>query len=150
MANGSRRSPAPEALEIPSRRRATSGLGAGAIAALAGACAAPAALAPRTVVAERAPRAGATWAYGHRSEWPGVAPRTLAYTVTAVTGQGVQDRLSQEGSAGNGERLFTPVWEIAARPLAGRMVHELSPYLLAFGDGADVCDPLRVIGGARR
>jgi hypothetical protein len=30
--------------------------------------------------------------------------------------------------------LFTSAWEIAARPLTNLMVHEFSPYLLAFGD----------------
>lgn len=124
-----------EAPQMPDRRRVISGLGAGAVAALLGACAMPATIAPRTLIADRAPRVGATWTYGYRSDWSAVAPRTLTYTVTAVTGEGVQDRLAQQGAPGSGgEQLFTSAWAIVARPLTNLMVHEFSPYLLAFGD----------------
>jgi len=135
MSNRTDVTPTAEALPMPNRRRVISGLGAGAVAALVGACAAPATLSPRTLITNRAPRVGATFTYGYRSDWNAVGPRTLIYTVTAVTGQGVQDRLAQQGAPGSGgERLFTSAWEIAARPLTNLMVHEFSPYLLAFGD----------------
>jgi len=118
----------------PGRRRLISGLGAGAVMALAGGCVAPT-LAPRAIVMSDAPRVGSTWTFGYRSDWSAVAPRTLSYTVTAVTGQGVRDRLAQQGAPGDGgERLFTSAWEVAARPLTNLMVHEFSPYLLAFGN----------------
>jgi len=118
----------------PKRRTVIRGFGAGAVAALVGACAAPM-LPPRTLVAGRAPSVGATWTYNYRSDWKAVAPRTLTYAVTAVTSQGIQDRLAEQGGPGGGsERLFTSAWEIAARRLTNLMVHEFSPYLLAFGD----------------
>jgi hypothetical protein len=119
---------------LPKRRMVISGLGAGAVAALVGGCTAPMAP-PRALDTARAPRVGASWTYGYRSDWKNVAPRTLTYTVIAVNSQGVQDRLAQPGSPGTGgERLFTSAWEIAARPLTNLMVYEFSPYLLAFGD----------------
>jgi hypothetical protein len=118
----------------PGRRTAIAGIGAGALAALLGGCVG-ATLAPRALDTARAPRVGASFTYGYRSDWSQIAPRTLVYTVTAVNGQGVQDRLMQQGEPNSGgERLFTSVWEIAARPLTNLMVHEFSPYLLAFGD----------------
>lgn len=123
-----------ETLSLPGRRRVLAGLGAGAVAALLGGCAGQA-LAPRTVVAELAPKVGATWTYGYRSDWSQIVPRTLIYTVTAVNDQGIQDRLTQQGAPGSGgDRLFTSAWEISDRPLTDLMVHEFSPYLLAFGD----------------
>jgi hypothetical protein len=127
--------PAPaETLPLPGRRRAIVGLGAGAVAALVGGCAGTT-LAPRTVVAGLAPKVGASWTYGYRSDWSQIAPRTLVYTVIAVSDQGIQDRLTQQGAPGSGgERLFTSAWEIADRPLTQLMVHEFSPYLLAFND----------------
>ncbi len=134
MRNRSGHSPQAETPLLPSRRVVIKSLGAGAVASLVGACAAPATLAPRTVAAELAPSVGTTWTYGYRSDWSAVGPRTLTYTVTAVTGQGIQDRLAQQGAPGSGgERLFTSAWEIAARPLTNLMVHEFSPYALAFG-----------------
>jgi hypothetical protein len=121
-------------LEMPNRRRVIAGLGAGAVMALAGGCAAPT-LAPRTVVKDRAPRIGATFTYGYRSGWSNVAPRTLAYKVVSVSEQGIQDSLGEPGSPGSGgDRFFASIWEIADRPLTNLMVHEFSPYLLAFGD----------------
>ncbi len=120
------------ALQSPARRRVISGLGAGAVVALVGGCVAPT-LAPRTVVTGSAPSVGATWTFGYRSDWSAVAPRTLTYTVTAVSDQGIQDRLVLQGEPGGGDRLFTSAWEVAARPLTNLMVHEFSPYLLAFG-----------------
>lgn len=123
-----------KALPDPGRRRLISGLGAGAVMAAAGGCVAPT-LAPRTVVTSDAPRVGSVWTFGYRSEWSAVAPRTLTYTVAAVTSQGIQDRLAQQGVPGSGgDRLFTSVWEVADRPLTDLMVHEFSPYLLAFGN----------------
>jgi len=121
-------------LALPGRRRVIAGLGAGAVAALVSGCAGTT-LAPRTVDAGLAPKVGATWTYGYRSDWSQIAPRTLVYTVIAVTDQGIQDRLTQQGAPGSsGDRLFTSVWEIADRPLTELMVHEFSPYLLAFND----------------
>ena len=118
----------------PARRTVIAGLGAGAVAALLGGCAATS-LPPRALDTSRAPRVGATFTYGYRSDWKAVAPRTLIYTVTAVNNQGITDRLSQQGDPNSGgERLFTSIWEIASRPLTNLMVHEFSPYLLAFGD----------------
>lgn len=119
---------------LPGRRRVIAGLGAGAVAALVGGCAGTT-LAPRTVDAGLAPKVGASWTYGYRSDWSQIAPRTLIYTVIAVNEQGIQDRLAQQGAPGSGgERLFTSAWEIADRPLTQLMVHEFSPYLLAFND----------------
>lgn len=120
------------ALQSPARRRVISGMGAGAVVALVGGCVAPT-LAPRTVVTGSAPAVGTTWTFGYRSDWSAVAPRTLTYTVTAVSDQGIQDRLALQGAPGGGDRLFTSAWEVAARPLTNLMVHEFSPYLLAFG-----------------
>jgi hypothetical protein len=123
-----------ETLPLPGRRRVIAGLGASAVAALVGGCAGTA-LAPRPVAAGLAPKVGATWTYGYRSDWSQIAPRTLIYTVIAVTAQGIQDRLTQQGAPGSGgDRLFTSAWEIADRPLTQLMVHEFSPYLLAFND----------------
>jgi hypothetical protein len=123
-----------ETLPLPGRRRVIAGLGAGAVAALVGGCAGTT-LAPRTVDAGLAPKVGATWTYGYRSDWSQIAPRALIYTATAVTEQGVQDHLTQQGAPGSGgDRLFTSAWEIADRPLTQLMVHEFSPYLLAFND----------------
>jgi hypothetical protein len=134
MKNRSEELPGAETLTMPGRRRVISGLGAGAIAALVGGCTGVK-LAPRALDDSMAPRIGATWTYGYRSDWSAVAPRTLTYRVIAVDSQGIQDRLAQPDSPGSGgERLFTSAWEIAARPLTNLMVHEFSPYLLAFGD----------------
>ena len=117
------------------RRKAIAALGAGALAALASACAGPPKLPPRQVDAARAPKIGSTWTYAYRSGWKNVAPRTLAYTVTGVDGRGVQDRLAAPDTPAAGvEHLFTSAWEIVARPYTDIMVHEFSPYLLAFGD----------------
>jgi hypothetical protein len=128
------RFPTEEPPRNPGRRSAIAGIGAGALAALLGGCVG-ATLAPRALDTERAPRVGASWIYGYRSGWSQIAPRTLVYTVTVVNGQGVQDRLTQQGDPNSGgERLFTSIWEIASRPLTNLMVHEFSPYLLAFGD----------------
>ncbi|NJN40127.1 MAG: hypothetical protein HC807_03690, partial [Gammaproteobacteria bacterium] len=72
-----------EALPAPVRRRLISGLGAGAVMALAGGCVAPT-LAPRTIVMSDAPRVGSTWTFGYRSDWSAVAPRTLTLTICVV------------------------------------------------------------------
>jgi hypothetical protein len=126
--------PTEEPLQDPGRRTALAGIGAGALAALLGGCVG-ATLAPRALDPARAPRVGATWTYGYRSGWSQIAPRTLVYTATVVNAQGIQDRLMQQGDPNSGgERLFTSIWEIASRPLTNLMVHEFSPYLLAFGD----------------
>lgn len=123
-----------QSLPMPSRRRLISALGAGAVSMVLGACVAPT-LAPRSLDRARAPKVGASWTYGFRSDWRNIAPRTLIYTVTAVNDQGVQDRLSDPSSPGSGgERLFTSAWEIAERPITNLLVHEFSPYLLAFGN----------------
>lgn len=121
--------------ESPRRRKAIAAMGAGALAVLTGACAGPPQLPPRQVDASRAPKVGSTWTYAYRSGWKNVAPRSLAYTVTGVDGKGVQDRLAApDAPAAGAERLFTSAWEIVARPYTDIMVHEFSPYLLAFGD----------------
>jgi len=134
MTNRFHASPEIEALQAPARRRVICGLGAGALAALLGGCTGIA-LAPRALDASRAPKVGAKWTYRYRSDWSAVAPRTLTYTVIAVDSQGIQDRLAQPDAPGSGgDRLFTSAWEVAARPLTNLMVHEFSPYLLAFGD----------------
>lgn len=124
-----------QSLPMPGRRRLISALGAGAVSAALGACAG-AKLAPRALDRATAPKVGANWTYGFRSDWKNIAPRTLLYTVVAVNDQGVQDRLSEPGSpgSGGGERLFTSAWEIAERPITNLLVHEFSPYLLAFGN----------------
>jgi len=134
MTNRADTSPKTAALPMPVRRRVISGLGAGALAALLGGCTGVS-IAPRALDTSLAPRVGAKWTYGYRSDWSAVAPRTLTYTVIAVNSQGIQDRLAQPDAPGSGgDRLFTSAWEVAARPLTGLMVHEFSPYLLAFGD----------------
>jgi len=119
---------------MPGRRRVISGLGVSAVAAMLGACTGVA-LKPTALDPSRAPKVGAKWTYGYRSDWSAVAPRTLTYTVIAVDSRGIQDRLAQPDAPGSGgDRLFTSAWEVAARPLTNLMVHEFSPYLLAFGD----------------
>ncbi len=131
---GDESSRSPQSLPMPGRRRLISVLGAGAASMVLGGCAG-AKLAPRALDRERAPKVGASWTYGFRSDWRNIAPRTLIYTVTAVNDQGVQDRLSDPSSPGSGgERLFTSAWEIAERPITNLLVHEFSPYLLAFGN----------------
>jgi len=123
----------PRPLPMPGRRRMMSALGAGAVSALLGACAGTT-LAPRPVDRARAPKVGDAWVYGFRSDWGSIAPRTLAYNVISVTDQGIVDRLSEPGSGSGGDRLFSSAWEIAERPITNLLVHEFSPYLLAFGD----------------
>ena len=122
------------ALESSTRRRTLAVIGVGGLAALAGACAGPPMSPARQLDAATAPKVGSTWTYAYRSEWKNVAPRSLAYTVTAVNEKGVQDRLAPPDAPANGvEHLFTSAWQIVARPYTDVMVHEFSPYLLAFG-----------------
>lgn len=115
------------------RRRLVGALGAGALGALAGACATPLPP-PRPVDRARAPRIGDNWRYGYRSEWGNVAPRTLDVAVVSVTDQGIGDRLAVDGAQTPwAEQLFTSQFAIVARALSGVLVHEFSPYLEAFG-----------------
>jgi hypothetical protein len=118
----------------PVRRKVLQGLGAGTLTALLGGCVTPA-LPPRPLDSARAPRVGDSWQYQYRSAWAQIPQRRLAYTVLAVGPEGVRDRLSVEGEAGPGsERLFGSAPEIVNRALPGLLVHEFSPYLLAFGE----------------
>ncbi len=115
------------------RRRALQGLGAGALGALFGGCAPLPQLPPRPLDRALAPRVGDTWRYQFTSAWRNVPPRMLEVRVEEVTGEGVRDRLAAEGQAGADERRFNSALEVVARPLPGILVHEFSPYLMAFG-----------------
>ncbi len=115
------------------RRCVLKGLGAGALGALLGGCAAPSRLPPRPLDRAVAPRVGDSWRYQYTSAWRNVPSRLLEVRVLEVTDEGVRDRLSAEGESAADERRFGSALEFAARPLSGFMVHELTPYLLAFG-----------------
>lgn len=115
------------------RRRALGGLGAGALGALFGGCATVPRAPPRPLDRALAPRVGESWRYQYTSAIRNVPPRVLEVRVTEVSGMEVRDRLSADGDAAGDERRFGSALELAARPVSGLVVHEFSPYLLAFG-----------------
>jgi hypothetical protein len=115
------------------RRRVIQGLGAGALGALFGGCATVPQAPPRPLDRALAPRVGESWRYQYTSAIRNVPPRVLELRVLEVTDEGVRDRLSAEGEAAGDERRFGSALELVARPVSGLVVHEFSPYLLAFG-----------------
>lgn len=115
------------------RRRVIQGLGAGALGALFGGCAAPPQVPPRPLDRALAPRVGDTWRYQYTSAWRNVPPRMLQVRVVEIAGEDVRDRLAVEGDSAGDERRFNSALAMVARPLAGLLVHEFSPYLPAFG-----------------
>ncbi len=124
----------PPPLALWTRRRVIQGLGAGALGALFGGCAALPQVPPRPLDRALAPRVGDTWRYQYTSAWRNVPPRMLEVRVVEVTGEDVRDRLSAEGdSAGDEQRFSSAPLAMVARPLSGILVHEFSPYLAAFG-----------------
>jgi hypothetical protein len=126
-------------LESPGRRRLVIAGGLGALAAGASPW-----LAAQQPGGLAVPSVGDTWRYQYRSEWRTVPPRTIDYRVDEVTPQGIRDRMSVVGLAGEDVKTFTSKVEEVDRTLEGFSAREFSPYLQAFtslAQGATLAAP---------
>lgn len=115
------------------RRELVGALGAGALGALLGGCAASPVLPPRPVDSATAPRVGDIWLYQYSSVFMSLPPRRLEVQLLEVGPAGLRDRLAVEGAPPSEDHLFTSALEMVERPLSGNSFFELSPYLQAFG-----------------
>lgn len=115
------------------RRELVGALGAGALGALLGGCAASPVLPPRPVDSATAPRVGDIWLYQYSSVFMSLPPRRLEVQLLEVGPAGLRDRLAVEGAPASEDHLFTSALEMVERPLSGNSFFELSPYLQAFG-----------------
>lgn len=138
------------------RRQLLGALGAGALGAWLGGCAAPLPPPPlRPIDSAAAPRVGGSWQYQFRSVFRVPAPRTLEVRVLEVGPDALLDRIAVEGETDGDERSFDSALEMVERPLLADRplperqfrrltVFEFSPYLQAFGalpDGGSVATP---------
>ena len=135
--------PSPEPVSTQ-RRQLIGALGAGALGAWLGGCAAPPPLPPRPIDSAAAPRVGDTWRYEFRSVFRVPAARTLEVRVLEVRPEGVRDQIVAVGEPDEDEHSFDSSLEmverplLADRPLPERLLRrltvvEFSPYLQSFG-----------------